>query len=579
MLTATHMPEFFHHQHALLSNWLNDKALPMWADAGYDSGVSLFHERLRLDGVPLPGCPRRLMVQARQIYVFSHATLTGKLDARRQLEWTFEALTRHFHHPKLPGRWIFSTNPDGSPADTRCDCYSLAFLLFALAWLYRLQPDAYLIELADEIYGVLDGPLAATGGGVLDGLPSPDGFVRQNPNMHLLEACLALHEATGRSADLCRASSLAQLFSTSLFDGKASALPEMHAHGWLPVHEPPAWYEPGHHFEWVWLLRRLARTSSFDADEIVPLLLQRAASEGLDAEGFAIDRVEIASRRRTPSRRCWGTCEYLKACAAQAEALPHEHDLWAARAARALSALHSGFLATPVPGLWYDRIDHRGNPLSIDVPASSLYHIAMALMEIERVFGTVRAANAMVPCALRPALFLDRDGIINRDVGYPTRPSQIIWLEGVQEAIRFAKDAGYAVVVVSNQSCVARGMSSEANVIALHRWMSERLARDGADVDAWYHCPFQSDGTYGPYMQADHPDRKPKLGMILRAALDLNIDLASSHLIGDKSSDLEAARRAGVAGHLFSKGSLVDMVREVLLASAGWPPRLDKEML
>src|SRR5262249_17330661 len=151
-------------------------------------------------------------------------------------------------------------------------------------------------------------------------------------------------------------------------------------------------------------------------------------------EGFAIDRVDILNGRKTASRRCWSTCEYVKACAAESESV-HCSD-WETQTASALRALRIGFLGNAEPGLWIDRIDEHGNPISTDVPASTLYHLFLALSEATRVFGSVRSRHRKPLLFRRPALFLDRDGVLNHDIGYPIRPADIHWMEGASNAVR-----------------------------------------------------------------------------------------------------------------------------------------------
>ncbi|WP_431125057.1 HAD-IIIA family hydrolase [Variovorax paradoxus] len=547
---------------ALNGNWLSLYALPTWTEKGYDHRLSLFHERLDFSGAPLRELPRRLMVQCRQLYVLAQLTCRGMHDGRTLIARTWDSVVKRFYHPALPNKWAFSVDANGEVADSRCDAYTLAFLLFALAWIHRVEPNPEYIRHADEVLRLLDGPLAAPGGGLVDAVPRPDGFLRQNPHMHLLEACLALHESTGRSNYLERALTLHGLFSSRMLWRAQKALPELHNDDWKPARPADSWYEPGHHFEWVWLLRRLSKAADIDVDAEVKLLLSRALVEGIDAEGFAIERVGIAESTITGSRRSWGTCEYLKACAVEAEAAPNEAAIWRERAALALTALHNGFLSAARPGLWHDRVDAAGNTLSNDVPASSLYHFVFAMMECERVFGCI--VRQPSDLARKPALFLDRDGVINIDTGYPRKPADITFVEGVGEAIQWAKAYGYRVVVVSNQSAIARAYATEAEVMALHRWMADQLDIQGAPIDAWYHCPFHEKAQNPAYLHPDHYDRKPNAGMILRAAQDLNIDLAHSRMIGDNPSDLEAARRAGVSGHLFTGGNLALFTKKIL---------------
>lgn len=556
--------ENFEELRARVGNWLSTDALSLWVDNGYDEKFGLFHERLDFSGRPLEALPRRLMVQCRQLYVLAHLSLRGMRDSRALIDRTWQQVLRRFYRKDLPHRWAFSIGPDGEIHDCKCDSYTLAFLLFALAWLYRLKPDPSYLALADEVFAVLEGPLAASKGGVIDALPRPDGFLRQNPTMHLLEACLALYESAGRPQDLTRARALHANFSTQMLWRAQAALPEQHDDAWNAEGIADNWYEPGHHFEWVWLLRRFSVLSDVNVDDDVRILLSRAEREGIDAEGFAVERVSILGGAPVGSRRSWGTCEYLKACAAEAEATPAEADKWRDKAASALAALHSGFLSIEPSGLWRDRIDAQGKTLSADVPASSLYHFVFALMECERVFGRVLQHPPASTSAKAPALFLDRDGVINIDTHYPSKPEDITFIEGASDAIRLAQSQGYKVVVVSNQSGIARGYASEAQVLALHQWMAARLQEKGAHVDAWYHCPFHDEAKNPAYRHEDHFDRKPNPGMVLRAALDLNIDLNRSLLIGDNESDVTAATRAGVPGHLFKGGDLFEFAQPLL---------------
>jgi len=553
--------ENFEELRARMGHWLSADALALWTDAGYDHRLGLFHEKLDFSGRPIKALARRLMVQCRQLYVLAHLGLRGMCDSRALIEHTWTQVHRRFYSRALPHRWAFSITADGRIHDRKCDSYTLAFLLFALAWLYRVNPDPAYLELADEVLQTLEGPLAARKGGVIDALPRPDTFLRQNPTMHWLEACMALYESAGRPQDLARARALCAHFSTHMLWRAQAALPELHDDDWHAQGIAGNWYEPGHHFEWVWLLRRFATLTGASVDDEVRLLLSRAQREGVDAEGFAIDRVSILDGDVVGSRRTWGTCEYLKACAAEAQAHPAKASSWRDKAAGALAALRAGFLSVHPSGLWRDRIDAQGHTLSADVPASSLYHFVSALMECERAFG--RVAQPAFFAAKDPALFLDRDGVINLDTCYPSRPEDITFIEGASDAIRRAKDLGYRVVVVSNQSGIARGYASEAQVLDLHRWMAARLDEKGAHVDAWYHCPHHGQSLNLAYRNDQHFDRKPNPGMLLRAALDLNIDLAHSILIGDNESDLLAASRVGVRAHLFQGGNLLQFTDAV----------------
>jgi D-glycero-D-manno-heptose 1,7-bisphosphate phosphatase len=143
------------------------------------------------------------------------------------------------------------------------------------------------------------------------------------------------------------------------------------------------------------------------------------------------------------------------------------------------------------------------------------------------------------------ALFLDRDGVINREVGYLHRPEDVVWMDGIFSLCRTAIDLGYKLVVVTNQSGIARGYYTQADFDSLMQWMLAEFARQGTPLDAVYHCPYHPVHGIGDY-QREHEDRKPGPGMLFRAARDLSLDLARSILIGDRCSDIAAAHAAGL---------------------------------
>lgn len=143
------------------------------------------------------------------------------------------------------------------------------------------------------------------------------------------------------------------------------------------------------------------------------------------------------------------------------------------------------------------------------------------------------------------ALFLDRDGVINHEVGYLHRPEDVRWVEGIFSLGRTAMALGYRLVVVTNQSGIARGLYTTAQFGALMDWMSARLAEQGVSLDAVYHCPYHPEHGTGEWRR-EHEDRKPGPGMLLRAARDLDLDLSRSVMIGDRCSDIGAANAAGL---------------------------------
>lgn len=155
------------------------------------------------------------------------------------------------------------------------------------------------------------------------------------------------------------------------------------------------------------------------------------------------------------------------------------------------------------------------------------------------------------------AVFFDRDGTLNVNTDYLYKKEDFIWMPDAVEAIKYANDHGYLVIVVTNQSGVARGYYTEEDVKLLHEWMNQELKKKGAHIDAFYYCPYHTKGTVPEYTK-DSEDRKPKPGMVLKAIKDYDIDPKQSIMIGDKPLDVECAENAGIHGALYDGLSLLD---------------------
>lgn len=145
---------------------------------------------------------------------------------------------------------------------------------------------------------------------------------------------------------------------------------------------------------------------------------------------------------------------------------------------------------------------------------------------------------------MRPALFLDRDGVINYDRNYVYRIEDFKFLPGIFDTVKIAHRLGLKVIVITNQAGIARGYYTEGQFYELTAWMTQCFAAESARIDAVYFCPYYVDGI-PPYNIANHPDRKPNPGMLFRAATDHQLDLSRSAIIGDQRSDMDAAERAG----------------------------------
>jgi mannose/cellobiose epimerase-like protein (N-acyl-D-glucosamine 2-epimerase family) len=370
--------------------WLKETALPFWGTAGVDDSRGGFHERLDLEGRPVLSVPKRLMVQGRQLHVYSSAATLGWYPEGRKLaDRCVEFVLRAYHRVDGKPGWIHALGGDGRVANPMRDAYAHAFILLGFASYYRLTGDSQILPIADRTVEFLTEGLASKQGGYLDAVPAPDGIRRQNPHMHLFEAFLALHEASGRPSYLARAAEIFEVFSRRFFQATTGTLCEYLTADLEPM--PGAAgriVEPGHHFEWVWLLHQFQRLSGRPVRTFVSALYEHADQYGWDDQGFLVDELDISGSVVTSSRRTWPHTEGLKASIVEGETGRAGCD---ERATRCIARLLQAFLAKPIPGGWIDRIGPDGAPMADFMPASTLYHVFGAATEAVRVTGQTAA--------------------------------------------------------------------------------------------------------------------------------------------------------------------------------------------
>ena len=174
-----------------------------------------------------------------------------------------------------------------------------------------------------------------------------------------------------------------------------------------------------------------------------------------------------------------------------------------------------------------------------------------------------RVRREMAELVRRPAVFFDRDGVLNVDRAYVHRIEDFEWIAGAREAIKLCNDRGYFTFVVTNQSGVARGYYGVDAIHRLHDWINNELAQVGAHIDEFQYCPYHEDGAVEQWRRASDR-RKPAPGMILDCLAGWPVRKEASFLIGDRVDDLKAAAAAGIAGHLFEGGDLAAFIRPLL---------------
>lgn len=368
-------------------NWNREKALPFWASRGFDASGGRFAERLDRNGNAL-SVPHRAMVQARQIYVFAHAAELGWYAPGAALaEAAMASLLRDFCEDGAhEASFAFSIDArSGQTVSAVRDSYTHAFVLFAAAHLYRLNGDPELPALAQRVSAFIDRAMVDPDhGGVVDALPAATSTKRQNPQMHLLEAYLALEQAVPGRGWLEKADVLIDLFYDRMGKPDQGVLLEYFAHDWGHHPDPAmaAVFEPGHHYEWVWLLERHEQLSGRDHAQWRAMLHDTANSHGHASNGLIYDEVNADRQIAKPSHRLWPHTEAIKAATVR----HREGDPRAlAEAGKMAELLAAHFLDAPFEGGWTDQISSSGTATVDYVPASSLYHLFLAATEADRV--------------------------------------------------------------------------------------------------------------------------------------------------------------------------------------------------
>lgn len=366
------------------AGWLLDDALPLWADAGFDVEQEMFEERLTFDGAPIPSAPRRLMVQARQAATYAAAALSGRFPegADLALRAGHSMVLRYLEADGAPG-WVFSRGAGGGVADRRRDLYAHAFAIFSLAWLLRLDADPLFSNAIDETLRFLDCHCAdAAGGGYWDCMPRADLLRRQNPHMHLFEACITLFETTRSEEILARCRALCELAHRCFIHEDTGAIREFYDDDWKHSADAElATVEPGHLYEWAWLLRRYERISGEDQSGAVHSMLNLALRAGTDrALGRIVDAIDEQGKVRSACSRSWPHAEALKAmCAEVTFSGWNDFEL----PARILERMERVYCRQDLHGGWMDHVNERDDPACTFMPASTLYHVYFGIAAVE----------------------------------------------------------------------------------------------------------------------------------------------------------------------------------------------------
>lgn len=373
--------------------WLFDAALPVWMHAGMDRAHGGPLESLDIFGRGPSGAVfKRSRVCARQIYVMSHASLLlAQVPGREeQAKAAREAALELFaYYQRVMWRgpqdgWLRRSTQDGAPLDATPDLYDYAFALFALGWFYRATRDAHALALAQETLDILEARFRHPNGwGFHHELP-PALPRQQNPHMHLCEASLVLAEEGKSPRFAALADELADLFVKRLVRMPDGVLLEFFDADWNPIAgERGLRVEPGHQFEWAWILAQHQRLSGTDHSPVIEAMVHWAERHGVDPHTQGVfNAVQEDGAPIDRGSRTWPNTERMKGWIGAHEALGL--DPWPALEGSA-GLLLDRYLSTAPNGMWIDAFDAHGAPIATEIPTSTFYHLFLAFAETLRV--------------------------------------------------------------------------------------------------------------------------------------------------------------------------------------------------
>ena len=363
--------------------YLREGLLPLWRGYGWHRDMAC-HERLDVQSLKPVQDFHRLMNVSRQLFVFSiaHRLWRNPVDARHA-HCLYQTLTTKFWDQDQGG-WYFSIHADGTPKEAHKDLYGHAFAMFGLAHYGRIFEQEEAFDWARRTDDLLQEKMKLPGGwyafSASPDWQSKEQSLRQNPHMHLLEAYLALEASDPDPRWRTRLLSLAQLTVSRLMDGESGLIREYFDERGAPCPERGNQVEPGHQFEWSWLIGEIARLTgpSGGLEEKGQSLFSWAEQFGLDSEsGGLFNILDSDGAVLDDGKRLWPLTEYLKAISTQPALAPVQRQ---ERLAETLGFLLDHYLKED--GRWHEYLAKDLEPACGYLPASSLYHLMMAYLVV-----------------------------------------------------------------------------------------------------------------------------------------------------------------------------------------------------
>lgn len=357
---------------------------PKWYEAFRDPQLGGYYERLNRNFKPLLTGQRRLVSQCRQLSIYSHLAFHEKSNDYKSIKDAFEFIVDRYHD-SASGHWWFAIDDNGNAKDRYSDLYALAFVIFSFSHYHRATGDDRAKDLAESTLRFIESRFRLQGLPGLaeavgeDGQPLPK-LRRQNPHMHLLEACLFAHEVWGGARYLSMADELVDMFYNHFYDAQFGVVREFFNDD-LSVHAIEGHrIEPGHAFEWVWLLKK-HESFHFDNrhDAATIALLETANAHGWDETfGGIYDTLDPQGEIVADTKRIWPFCEALKANVLMLEAGPDRQSL-KDRTRDMVNVFKDKYMQER--GFWTEWLTRDLTPVTDYMPATTPYHVYFGIME------------------------------------------------------------------------------------------------------------------------------------------------------------------------------------------------------
>ncbi len=370
-----------------LAAQLQFRWLPKWHGAFIDPETGGFYERLGPDFKPRLMGARRLLSQCRQLSIYCHAAHEHPgIVPRKILSRAFDFIVSAYHMPDTGG-WRYSLDDEGRPLDETSDLYTLAFVIFGCSHYFSVTQDPRARDIAIKTLSFINLYFRIKGlPGLVEALDRNLDVVprmrRQNPHMHLLEACLFAYDTWGNSDFRAMADEMVTLFYVHFYLRDQNALVEFFASDLTPDPETGHRVEPGHYFEWVWLLKKHAQVHNDPSrhDMACRALLEWANRYGWDEEkGGIYDVLDPSGRILVDTKRIWPFTESLKANVLMLSTMQDKKAFLKARAVRMIHVFRARYMQER--GFWVEWLHCDLSPATDYMPATTPYHVYFGIME------------------------------------------------------------------------------------------------------------------------------------------------------------------------------------------------------